>query len=64
MVEKAGGYYEAVFTGARSVTQGDLLTPTIFNVVMDLVVRHWVSVMGEGTEEQDGRGKEGRRKNC
>ena len=41
MVARAGGYYGEAFKGARGVTQGDPLSPTIFNVVVDAVVRHW-----------------------
>ena len=40
MVSRAGGYYGEEFKGARGVMQGDLLSPTIFNVVVDAVVRH------------------------
>ena len=44
MVARAGGYYGTGFNGARGVTQGDPLSPTIFNVVMDAVVHHWVTL--------------------
>ena len=40
MVASAGGYYGDAFKGARVVTQGNPLSPTIFNVVVDAVVRH------------------------
>ena len=40
MVARAGGYYGAALQGDRGVTQGDPLSPTIFNVVVDVVVRH------------------------
>ena len=50
MVARTGGYYEAAFMGDRGVMQGDPLSPTIFNVVVDAVVRHWVSVMVKGAE--------------
>ena len=63
MVERAGGYYGSTFTGARGVTQGDPLSPMIFNVVVDAVMRHWVSVMVEGAEERGGRRQEGRHQN-
>ena len=43
MVARAGGYYGTTFQGERGVTQGDLIPPTIFNVVVDAVIRHWVT---------------------
>ena len=57
MVARAGGYYGIAFQGARGVTQGDPLSPTIFNVVVDAVVRHWVTGFISGAEEQGERGK-------
>ena len=45
MVARAGLYYGSAFQGFRVVTQGDPLSPTIFNVVVDAVVRHWVDLM-------------------
>ena len=43
MVAREGGYYGTGFKGERGVTQGDPMSPTIFNVVVDAVVRHWVT---------------------
>ena len=40
--------------------QGDLLSPTIFNVVVDAVVRHWVHGVMEEVEARGGTGREGR----
>ena len=40
MVAQAEGYYWDAFKGARGVTQGDPLSPTIFNMLVDVVVRH------------------------
>ena len=42
------------------MTQGDPLSPTIFNVVVGVVVRNWVTVVIAGVEERGERGKEGR----
>ena len=43
---------------ARGVTQGDPLSPTIFNVVVDAVVRHWVTMALDEAEKRGERGKE------
>ena len=43
MVARAGEYCGDAFKGAWGVMQGDPLSPTIFNVVVDAVVRHWVT---------------------
>ena len=59
MVARAEGYYWSVFQIFRGVTQGDLLSPTIINIVVYAVVRHWVEVMVEGAGKQGGHGQEG-----
>ena len=40
--------------------EGDPLSPTIFNVVVDAVVRHWVTLAMEEADKQGERGREGR----
>ena len=60
MVERAGGYYRETFKGARGVTQGDPLSPTILNVVVDAVVSHWVTLATAEAEKRGERGNEGR----
>ena len=60
MVAKAGGYCGEAFKGARGMTQGDPLSPTIFNVVVDAVVRHWVTLAMAEAEKRGERGNEGR----
>ena len=60
MVAREGGYYGDAFKGARGVTQGDPLSPTIFNVVVDAVVRHGVTMALDESEKRGEKGKEGR----
>ena len=60
MVDRAGGYYGTAFGGERGVTQGDPLSPTIFNVVVDAVVRHWVNGVMEEAEARRETEREGR----
>ena len=47
MVARAVGYYSKLFKGFRGVTEGDPIPPTIFNVMVDAVVWHWVEEMAE-----------------
>ena len=42
----------------RGVTQDDPLSPAIVNVVVDAVVRHWVTLAVEEAEKRKERGKE------
>ena len=57
MVVRAGGYCGTAFKGERGVTQGDPLSSTIFNVVVDAVVRHWVNGL---MDEAAAKGETGR----
>ena len=50
MVARAGEYFGTGFKGERGMTQGDPLSPTIFNVVVDVVVRQWVTLEVEEAE--------------
>ena len=40
--------------------QGNPLSPTIFNVVVDVVVQHWIDGIVDEAEEQGETGREGR----
>ena len=40
-------YYREIFCRERGVTQGEPLSSTIFNVVVDAVVRHWESLVAK-----------------
>ena len=42
MAARSGGYYGTSSKGEQGVTQGKPLSPTLFNVVVDAVVRHWL----------------------
>ena len=42
------------------MTQGDPLSPTIFNVVVDAVVRHWILLATKEAERRGEQGREGR----
>ena len=59
MVARAGGYYGTAFQRERGVTQGDPLPPTIFNVVVDVVVRNWVTGVIAEAEARGGARKGG-----
>ena len=41
MVPKQTGYYGEPFMGSRGTIQGDISSPTIFNIVADAVIREW-----------------------
>ena len=60
MVARAGQYYGKGFKGEQGVTQGDPLSPTIFNVVVDAVVRHWLLLATQEAERRGERGRERR----
>ena len=57
MVARAGGYYGTGFNDARGVTHGDPLSPIIFNVVVDAVVCHWVTLVLEEAKKRGERGE-------
>ena len=60
MVARAGGYYGMAFKGERGVTQGYPLSPTLFNVVVDTFVHHWVKGVIVDADAWGELGKEGR----
>ena len=45
MVAKVGKYFRRPFKGYRGITQGHPLSSTIFKVVLDSVICHWVMVV-------------------
>ena len=38
------------------MTKGNPLSPTIFNVIVDAVVRHWLEGLKTAKEEKDAKG--------
>ena len=50
VVAKQSGYYGEPFRATRGVTQGDIISPTIFNIISDAVVRYWFSTVSADTE--------------
>ena len=45
LVCRAAGFYGRTVKSSRGVTQGGPLSPTIFNLLMDVIVREWVRLM-------------------
>ena len=50
MVARVGGYYGTAFRKEIGLTLGKPMSPTIFNVVVDAVVQHWVTGVLEESE--------------
>ena len=53
MVARARIYFGTPFKGYHRVTQVGLLSPTIFNVVLYVVLRYWVTVVASIEEAVD-----------
>ena len=51
MVTQAGYYFGTLFKCYQAVTHSEPLPPTIFNMVVDYVIRHWVMMF---TREEAG----------
>jgi hypothetical protein len=57
VVARQGGYHSSAFSAGRGVTQGDIPSPTIFNVVCDAMIRAWkVGVIDGHITYSDGGG--------
>ena len=41
IVPKQSGFYGKPFKATRGVRQGDIMSPTIFNIIVDAVIREW-----------------------
>ena len=47
MVARSGRYFGGPFKGQCGVIHGNPISPAIFNLMVDAVFRHWVSVVVE-----------------
>ena len=45
MVDRASQYYDPLLQGSHRVTQQYPLSPTIFNMVVDSLIRNWVVIV-------------------
>ena len=45
MVSQAGRYYIALSKGCQGFAQGDPISPTIFNMELESVIWHWLTVV-------------------
>ena len=45
IVDIKGRYYSSLFKVHQGVTHGDLLSLTIFTMMVDAVIRHWVAMV-------------------
>ena len=58
MVAFAGGYYGAPFKGYQGLTQGYPMYPTILNLVVDMVAKHWIYLVVYGEAVPEGWGQD------
>ena len=56
MLAKDGRYFGRLLNGYQGVTQGHFLSSTIFNMVVGVVIRHWVRVVTPSEEIAGGLG--------
>ena len=52
LVPRQSGYYGRPLRARRGVRQGDIISPLIFNIMVDAVVRHWRSLQSCDTPEE------------
>jgi hypothetical protein len=52
MVTKQSGFFGKPFRATRGGRQGDIMSPIIFNIICDTVIREWEAQMNnDGTRE-------------
>ena len=47
MVPRQNGFHRMAFPATRGITNGRLVSPTLFNVVVDNVIRTWLAMKVE-----------------
>lgn len=63
VVARQSGFHGHVFEATRGTTQGSIVSPTLFNIVLDCVTRHWLFLtVGNNQIVQTGLGQEARNK--
>lgn len=53
VVPRQNGFYGNPFRAERGVTQGDIISPMLFNIVVDFVVREWYHQMRQAFPTAD-----------
>jgi hypothetical protein len=53
VVARQSGYHSKAFKAERGVTQGDIPSPTIFNIVVDCIIRAWELEISDGRSLTD-----------
>jgi hypothetical protein len=51
LVPKSAGYFGIPFPAWRGIRQGDIISPIVFNIIVDAVVREWYFQMGDNTTQ-------------
>ena len=57
MVFREGHYYGVPFKGSRGVTRGNPMSLTIFNMVVDAFICHWVTLVSREDAALEGFGR-------
>ena len=58
LVYRAGGSYDRPFKALRGVTQGGPLSPRIFNLMVDAIIREWLQQIMSAEVARVGIGEE------
>ena len=56
MAVRSSEYYRDPFQGIRGITQGGGLSPRIFNIMVDIIVGHWISLVADNNAITGGFG--------